>query len=229
MVKHMGEMGFDLPDRQLACAYLDSDRGRDYLAAMACAANYAWANRQLLTHITRKTFESFFNKSRRELGMNLVYDVAHNIAKIENHIVDGKAMRLCVHRKGATRAFPPGHPELPDEYRKTGQPVIIPGDMGRESYLLKGTQKAMELSFGSTCHGAGRLMSRHEAIRRASRRSIAREMEQAGIFVMSAGRETLAEEASFAYKDVSKVVDVVHSIGVSVKVARMKPLVVVKG
>ena len=225
----VGKFNISIPDMQLCCAPVDSPEGQHYLGAMACAANYAWANRQVLTDIVRKVFEKIFGKSFEQLGMDLVYDVAHNIAKIEKHSVDGKTMRLCVHRKGATRAFPPGHPELPDTYKAMGQPVIIPGDMGTESYLLKGNEKAMELTFGSTCHGAGRAMSRHAAIRKAGRRSVRREMEDAGILVRSTGRETLAEEASFAYKDINQVVDVVHQVGISTKVARFEPLVVVKG
>lgn len=224
-----GRLKIELPDMQLCCAPCDSKEGQEYMAAMACAANFAWANRQVLTHLVRELFESFFGKPAQELGMDLVYDVAHNIAKVENHQVEGKTLRLCVHRKGATRAFPPGHPELPDAYQDTGQPVIIPGDMGTESYLLRGNAKAMELTFGSTCHGAGRLMGRREAIRRAAGRSISREMEEMGILVRSAAREILAEEASFAYKDISQVVDVVDAVGISTKVARFKPLVVVKG
>ncbi len=161
--------------------------------------------------------------------MKLVYDVAHNIAKIEEHEVNGLKTKLVVHRKGATRAFPPGHPELPDIYKSLGQPVLIPGDMGRASFVLLGTQKAMEETFGSTCHGAGRVMSRHQAIRKAKGRSIWKEMEDKGIIVRSAGRETLAEEMSEAYKDISNVVDVVHNAGISTKVARLRPIGVIKG
>ncbi len=220
---------FDLPDKQLCCAPVDSPEGRAYLAAMACAANYAWANRQVLMHLVIEAFEAFFRAGREHLGLQLVYDVAHNIAKIERHDVDGRTIRLCVHRKGATRAFPPGHRELPDEYRHIGQPVIIPGDMGSASYVLRGTPKAMEITFGSTCHGAGRLMSRHEAIRQAKGRSIQREMERMGIFVMARGKSTLAEEAGFAYKDVDDVVEAVDGLGISTRVARLRPMVVVKG
>ncbi len=164
-----------------------------------------------------------------KLGMNLIYDVAHNIAKIEEHEVNGRKMKLVVHRKGATRAFPPGHPDLPDVYKALGQPVLIPGDMGRASFVLLGTQKAMQETFGSTCHGAGRLMSRHQAIKKAKGRSIRREMEDKGIIVRSAGRETLAEEMSDAYKDISHVVEVVHTAGISTKVVRLRPLGVIKG
>jgi tRNA-splicing ligase RtcB (3'-phosphate/5'-hydroxy nucleic acid ligase) len=196
---------------------------------MRAAANYAWANRQCIMHWTRETFMKVLGASPRELGMSLIYDVAHNVAKVEDHIVDGRKKKLVVHRKGATRAFPPGHPELPETYRHIGQPVLIPGDMGRASFVLLGTEKAMHQTFGSTCHGAGRLMSRHQAIRKAKGRAIWRELEDRGIIVRSAGRGTLAEEMSEAYKDVSDVVEVVHKAGISTKVARLRPLGVVKG
>ena len=218
-----------LPDKELACAPYGSTEAQNYLAAMKAAANYAWANRQCIMHWTREAFMSFFGASPRKLGMSLVYDVAHNIAKVEEHQVDGKKTNLIVHRKGATRAFPPGHSELPDIYRQTGQPVLIPGDMGRASYVLVGTEKSMGETFGSTCHGAGRIMSRHQAIKKAKGRSIWREMEDKGIIVRAAGRGTLAEEMSEAYKDISEVVDVVHNAGISRKVARLRPLGVVKG
>jgi tRNA-splicing ligase RtcB len=219
----------ELPDKELACAPVQSKEAQDYLAAMRAAANYAWANRQCLMHWTREVFMSFLGTSAAQLGMDLVYDVAHNIAKIEEHIVGGRKRTLVVHRKGSTRAFPPGHPELPDAYRETGQPVLIPGDMGRASYVLLGTEQAMRETFGSTCHGAGRLMSRHQAIRRAKGRSIRREMEDKGIIVRSAGREILSEEMPEAYKDISNVVDVVHNAGIARKVARLRPMGVVKG
>lgn len=219
----------DLPDKELACAPFKSPEAQAYLAVMRAAANYAWANRQCIMHWTREAFMQFLGSNPRDLGMSLVYDVAHNIAKVEEHEVDGKKRKLIVHRKGATRAFPPGHPELPDIYKHIGQPVLIPGDMGRASYVLAGTAKAMEETFGSTCHGAGRVMSRHQAIRNAKGRAIWREMEDKDIFVRSAGRETLAEEMSEAYKDVSNVVDVVHNAGISKKVARLRPMGVVKG
>lgn len=218
-----------LPDRELACAPFESPEAQDYLAAMRGAANYAWANRQCIMHWTRETFAKVFRISPKKLGMGLIYDVAHNIAKVEEHVVDGNKMKLIVHRKGATRAFPPGHPELPEVYRHVGQPVLIPGDMGRVSFVLLGTEKAMQETFGSTCHGAGRVMSRHQAIRRAKGRAIWREMEDKGITVMAAGRGTLAEEMSEAYKDISDVVDVVHKAGISKKVARLRPIGVIKG
>lgn len=218
-----------LYDKELACAPYDSPDARDYLAAMRAAANYAWANRQCIMHWAREVFMKQFGLPPGKLGMNLLYDVAHNIAKVEEHEINGVRKKLIVHRKGATRAFPPGHPELPDVYKPLGQPVLIPGDMGRSSFVLLGTQKAMEETFGSTCHGAGRLMSRHQAIRRAKGRSIRKEMEDKGIIVRSAGRETLAEEMSDAYKDISNVVEVVHRAGISTKVVRLRPLGVIKG
>ncbi len=228
MIRVLDKYGIRVPDRQLACAPVNSPEGQAYLGAMRCAANYAWANRQCLMHLTRKTFERVFGRSWQDMGMKLIYDVAHNIAKIEKHVVDGKEKTLCIHRKGATRAFPPGHPDIPERYRKIGQPVIIPGDMGRYSFLLVGTEKAAE-SFYSTCHGSGRVMSRHAAIRALKGRSIARELEERGIIVKGSGREILAEEASEAYKDVRAVVHVVHEAGISKRVCRMRPLGVMKG
>jgi len=232
-LKKMGErvrqLGWELPDRQLACDFIRSPTGQDYLRAMAAAANYAWANRQMLMHWTREVFEKVLRMSPRDLGMQMVYDVCHNIAKEEIHVVGGERRRVCVHRKGATRAFGPGHPALPEIYRKVGQPVLIPGDMGRYSYVLVGTQGAMEQTFGSTCHGAGRLQSRTQAKRASRGRSLTRELENRGIHVMAASRETLVEEAPEAYKDVSEVVDVVHRAGISRKVAKLRPWGVIKG
>jgi tRNA-splicing ligase RtcB len=229
LVKHVDKIGINLPDRQLACAYIQSTEGQQYLSAMACAANYAWANRQMLMHWTGEALEKALGMGPRELGMRLVYDVCHNIAKIEEHIVDGKKMTLCVHRKGATRAFPPGHPALPQKFRKTGQPVLIPGDMGTGSYVLVGTEKAMEKTFGSTCHGAGRVMSRAAAIKASKGRSIHREMEDRGVLVMSAAKGTLAEEIPEAYKDIDEVVNVVHGAGLSRKVAKLRAVGCIKG
>lgn len=229
MARAVGKYGIDLPDKELACTPYESPEARDYLAAMRAAANYAWANRQCIMHWAREVFLKVFTATPAALGMGLVYDVAHNIAKVEEHTVNGKRMKLVVHRKGATRAFPPGHPELPEKYRKIGQPVLIPGDMGRASFVLIGTENAMEETFGSTCHGAGRVMSRHQAIRQAKGRAIRRELEDRGIIVRSAGRETLAEEMSEAYKDIANVVDVVHAAGISKKVARLRPMGVIKG
>jgi tRNA-splicing ligase RtcB (3'-phosphate/5'-hydroxy nucleic acid ligase) len=229
MEKAAKKYAIELPDKELACAPFASAEAQDYLSAMRAAANYSWANRQCIMHWSREAFMKVLGLSPGKLGMTLVYDVAHNIAKIEEHTVDGKKIKLAVHRKGATRAFPPGHPELPEVYRSIGQPVLIPGDMGRASFILLGTEKAMTETFGSTCHGAGRLMSRHQAIKRAKGRKIWREMEEKGIIVRSAGRETLAEEMSEAYKDISNVVDVVHAAGISTKVARLRPMGVIKG
>ena len=229
MLHATNKAGMALPDRQLTCSPVTSDLGKKYFAAMACAANYAWVNRQLLTHWTREILEKTLNLSPRELRMQLVYDVCHNIAKKEVHTIDGKQRKVCVHRKGATRAFPAGHPDVPKVYREVGQPVLIPGDMGRYSYVLVGADKAMEETFGSTCHGAGRLMSRSKAKKSCRGRSIAHEMEDRGIFVMAEGKATLAEEVPEAYKDVSDVVDVVHQAGISKKVAKLRPLGVVKG
>ncbi|MCX7990949.1 MAG: RtcB family protein [Proteobacteria bacterium] len=229
MHKAIKKYKIEIYDMELACAPVNSSEAQDYLSAMKASANYAWANRQCITHWTREAFMKVLGMSPKELGLSLIYDVAHNIAKIEDHLVNGEKKRLIVHRKGATRAFPPNHTELPDKYRDIGQPVIIPGDMGRASYILIGTERAMTETFGSTCHGAGRVLSRHQAIKRAKGRSIKKEMEAKGILVMSAGRETLAEEMSEAYKDITDVVDVVHSAGISRKVARLRPLGVVKG
>lgn len=219
----------ELPDRQLACAPLKSDQGRRYLAAMACAANYAWVNRQILMHWTRETFLKTLSISDKELGAKLMYDICHNIAKKELHTVEGSQMMLCVHRKGATRSLPPGHPLLPELYRDAGQPVLIPGDMGTYSYVLAGAEEAMKQSFGSTCHGAGRVLSRTQATKRAKGRAIHRELEDKGIFVQARGKRTLKEEMPEAYKDISQVVEVVHEAGLAHKVARLKPLGVIKG
>ncbi|MFC2021389.1 RtcB family protein [Chloroflexota bacterium] len=221
--------GISLPDRQLACAPVQSPEGKDYLAAMAGAANYAWTNRQCIAHWTRESFMKVFGKSRKELGLEQVYDVAHNIAKIEEHTVDDKKQALCVHRKGATRAFPAGHPDVPPVYRDIGQPVIIPGDMGRYSYVAVGTETAMQETFGSTCHGAGRRQSRSAAKRSLRGVDVARALAKRGITVKAGSMSSLAEEASEAYKDVSDVVDVTHQAGISLKIMKSVPLGVVKG
>ncbi len=230
MVKRMGETGLRLPDRQLACAYIDSAEGRNYLAAMACAANYAWANRQMLMHWTREVFSRTLGEGSRALDMKLLYDVCHNIAKIETFPrgTNGQE-RLCVHRKGATRAFPPGHPGLPEAYRRVGQPVLIPGDMGTGSYVCVGTEKAFAETFGSTCHGAGRVLSRAGATKAGKGRSIARELADRGVVVMASSKGTLAEEMPEAYKSLDEVVDVVDRAGLSRKVARLRPLGCIKG
>jgi tRNA-splicing ligase RtcB len=196
---------------------------------MACAANYAWANRQILMYLTRETFLAALSISPNELGMKLLYDVCHNIAKKELHEVDGQKTFLCVHRKGATRSLPPGHPDVPEVYRHAGQPVLIPGDMGTYSYVLAGAQGAMDQTFGSTCHGAGRVLSRSKALKAAKGRAINRELEDKGIFVQSRGKRTLKEEMPEAYKDVSQVVEVVHNAGLAKRVARLRPIGVIKG
>jgi tRNA-splicing ligase RtcB len=221
--------GIELPDRQLCCAPVESEEGKDYVAAMACAANFAFVNRQVITHWVRETFEQVYRTGPNDLRLSLVYDVCHNMAKMEVHQVDGEKKRLCVHRKGATRAFPPGHTEIPESYRRVGQPVLIPGDMGRCSYVLAGTDKAYQETFGSACHGAGRVMSRHQSKKAAKGRAIAREMEDRGIVVRGASKRTLVEEIPEAYKDVEDVVHVVHGAGISKKVARLKPMGVIKG
>jgi len=229
MERAMQRYGIRVPDRQLACAPVQSDEGRRYLGAIRCAANFAWANRQCLMHLARGVFERIFGKGWEQLGMILIYDVAHNIAKFERYRVNGAEKTVCVHRKGATRAFPPGHPEIPEAYREVGQPVIIPGDMGRNSYLLAGTAEAIEQSFGTVCHGAGRVMSRAQAVREAAGRSIEQELEGQGIIVMGRGRKGIAEEQPSAYKDVNDVVHVVHNAGLARRVARMRPLGAIKG
>ncbi|WZO98032.1 RtcB family protein [Isosphaeraceae bacterium EP7] len=222
--------GFELPDPQLACAPVNSPEGRAYLGAMRAAANYAWCNRQLLAHQAREVFARVFGKPWESLGMTQVYDVAHNIAKFEDHDVGGGLRkRVCVHRKGATRAFPPGHPEIPDAYQAIGQPVIIPGSMGTASWVLAGLPGSMEHSFGTTCHGAGRMMSRTAAVKLAAGRRIDQELDALGIIARARGVKGLAEEQPAAYKDVDQVVEVVDRAGISRKVARLRPVGVIKG
>jgi tRNA-splicing ligase RtcB len=221
--------GIELPDRQLACAPVNSPEGGHYIGAMRAAANFAWCNRQLLMWQAREVFAKVFGRSWEELGMALIYDVAHNIAKFEEHDVDGVTKKLWVHRKGATRAFPPGHPEVPPIYRGIGQPVIIPGDMGRASWVLVGQPGSMEKTFGTTCHGAGRAMSRMAAVRDAGKRRIDKELEARGVIARAASRKGLAEEQPKAYKDVDDVVSVVDDAGLSKRVARMRPIGVIKG
>ncbi|HPK87833.1 MAG TPA: RtcB family protein, partial [Atribacterota bacterium] len=229
MQKAVQKYKINLPDKQLACAPINSPEGRGYYEAMCCAANFAWANRQCITHWTRGVFGQIFRMSQEELGLDLVYDVAHNIAKIEEHQFEDAKVKLCVHRKGATRAFPPRHPDLPPQYQEIGQPVLIPGDMGSQSFVLVGQEKAMVETFGSTCHGAGRVLSRGAAIREVKNRNITEELRARGIIVKARTRKTLAEEVSEAYKDVSEVVNVVDQSGISIKVARLRPLGVIKG
>ncbi len=221
--------GITIPDRQLACAPIESPEGKSYFAQMACAANYAWANRQCIMHWVREAFEKVLGSGAEKLGMHLIYDVAHNIAKFEEHTIAGETKKLCVHRKGATRAFAAGHSAVPAFYRQIGQPVLIPGDMGTHSYLLLGTDKAMQETFGSTCHGAGRVMSRTKAMATTKGRSIDKELLKQGIFVLSASDDVLRQEVPEAYKDIDMVVDAVHNAGISRKIARMRPIGVVKG
>ncbi len=229
MVRAAARYGIDLPDRQLCCAPLRSPEGRDYLAAMAAAANFAFANRQVITHYARESFAAVLGMGPAKLGIEVVYDVCHNIAKFEEFEHNGSVRRACVHRKGATRAYPPGHPKTPEPYQECGQPVLIPGDMGRYSYVLVGTEKAYRDTFGSTCHGAGRRLSRRQAKRQARGRRLIDEMEERGVVVMAAGMSTVAEEMPEAYKDVAQVVDVVQAAGISRKVAELRPIGVIKG
>ncbi len=221
--------GIELPDRQLACAPVRSPEGAAYLGAMRAAANFGFANRQLLTQQVREVFEDVFERPWSRLGLELVYDVAHNVAKEEVHDVDGVATPLCVHRKGATRAYPAGHPEVPDAYRAVGQPVFVPGDMGRASWVLVGGPRSMERSFGSACHGAGRTLSRSAAVKAARGRDLRAELAARGVVARAHGPRGFAEEQPDAYKDVDAVVDVVHRAGLATRVARLRPLGVVKG
>jgi tRNA-splicing ligase RtcB (3'-phosphate/5'-hydroxy nucleic acid ligase) len=218
-----------LPDRQLVCAPLKSPEGRRYLEAMACAANYAFANRQLITHFVRDAMEQLLARTWGTPGLQVVYDVAHNIAKMEEHQVDGRSRQVCVHRKGATRALPPGHPLVPRAYQEIGQPVLIPGDMGRYSYVAVGGPRALERSFGSCAHGAGRVLSRKAALRQTKGRRVDEELAHKGITVRAAGRKTLREEFPKAYKDVAHVVKVVEEAGLALPVVKLAPLGVVKG
>ncbi|MBE0524193.1 MAG: RtcB family protein [Methanosarcinales archaeon] len=221
--------GIDLPDKQLACAPADSREGQDYFKAMAAGANYAWANRQVITHWVRETFQNVFNKDAEELGMDLVYDVAHNVAKLEEHEIDGKKKEVYVHRKGATRAFPAGHKDVPTVYRSVGQPVLIPGSMGTPSYILHGAERSMELTFGSACHGAGRVMGRGEAKRKFRGEVLEKQLADKGIHVRATHPSMLAEEAPEVYKSSSEVVNVVHDLNIARKVVRVRPMGVAKG
>jgi tRNA-splicing ligase RtcB len=229
MLKASRHYGIELPDRQLCAAPLQSPEAQEYFKAMACAVNFAFANRQMMTHFVRSAMERFFGKSDDELGLELVYDVCHNIAKWETHEVDGQERRLCVHRKGATRAFPAGRAEVPAKYRDVGQPVLVPGDMGRYSFVMVGTERAMRETWGSCCHGAGRRLSRKAALKLAGKKSIFEKLQKEGIWVRSMSKRTVAEEIPEAYKDVADVVDVIDGAGIARKVARLEPLAVVKG
>jgi tRNA-splicing ligase RtcB len=229
LVKAIPQYGITLPDRQLACAPVRSREGQDYLGAMAAAANFAWNNRQIIMAIARKTLLQLFNMSPRDFGFRLVYDVCHNVAKIEEHIIDGRKKTVCVHRKGATRAFPPHNSAIPSQYREVGQPVLVPGDMGRYSFVAVGTDQAMKDTFGSTCHGAGRVQSRTRALKAGKGRNLIQELNRRGVIIRAKGMKTIAEEMPGAYKDVADVVEVMHRAGISRKVVRLKPLGVIKG
>ncbi len=229
MIKNVSKEKIDLPDKQLACARLNTPLAREYLAAMAAAANFAFANRQIIMNLVQKTWERSLIISPHELKLKLLYDVSHNIAKMENHEVKGKSVKLCVHRKGATRALPAGHPLLPAFFVNTGQPVLLPGDMGRSSFILVGAKGALEQTFGSACHGAGRVLSRNEALRRTKGRAVERELEDRNVYGRAAGRKTMREEFPEAYKDVCAVAEVAHKAGLATKVAKIKPLGVIKG
>jgi tRNA-splicing ligase RtcB len=221
--------GIHLADRELVCAPLNSPEGQNYLGAMRCAANYAFANRQILANSARKAFEQVLAGKVKNWHLHQVYDICHNMGKIETHTIDGESMQVCVHRKGATRAFGPGAPELPDEYKAIGQPVLVPGSMGTASYVLVGTETSMERSFGSTCHGSGRLMSRHEAKRNVRGEKLRQDLEAEGIHIRAGSMAGLAEEAPQAYKDVDQVVGAVVGAGIARKVVRLHPLAVIKG
>jgi tRNA-splicing ligase RtcB len=227
--KAVQRYNIQLPDRELVCAPLDSPEGKRYFAAMACAANYAFANRQVLTHHARRAFEETLAGKVGNWDLSLVYDIAHNMGKIETHHIEGEEVTVCVHRKGATRAFGPGFEGLPEEYRELGQPVMVPGSMGTGSWVLLGTEASMELAFGSSCHGAGRTMSRRQAKHTVRGDQLLAELENQGIHIRAGSMPGLAEEAPQAYKDVDSVVDVVSEAGIAKKVARLKPLIVIKG
>jgi tRNA-splicing ligase RtcB len=229
LVQAESKYGFVLPDKQLSCAPIKSEEGKNYLGAMQAAANFAWNNRQVIMYLAKKSFLQTLDVDENDLGFSLVYDVCHNIAKVEEHMIDGKLKKVCVHRKGATRAFPPGSNLIPEKYRNAGQPVLIPGDMGRYSFIAVGTNKAMEETFGSSCHGAGRMQSRHKAIKSAKGRNIIKELKEQGITIQAKGMKTIAEEMPEAYKDVSDVVNVMHNAGITIKVAKIKPFGVIKG
>ena len=227
--KAVDKYDIDLPDRQLACAPIRSDEGQSYLAAMRAAANFAFANRQVIKHLTEQALLKALGLKSEELKMRLVYDICHNIAKFETHEIDGEEVKVCVHRKGATRSFGPGNAELPSRYRPIGQPVLVPGDMGRYSYLCVGTEKAMTETFGSSCHGAGRMMSRKKSSKVSREMNVIEELRKRGVEIMARGKRTITEEMPHAYKDVASVVDVMDGAGISRKVARLKPIGVIKG
>ena len=229
MVKNASVQKIDLMDKQLACAYLKSEVGRQYLGAMAAAANFAFANRQILMHLAQLAWEKALKISPKELNLRLLYDVCHNIAKMEGHVTDGVSRMLCVHRKGATRALEPEHPLLPAIFSKTGQPVLIPGDMGRSSYVMAGVKRSEDQTFASACHGAGRVLSRNEALRKTKGRAIERELQDKHVYSRAAGKKTMREECPEAYKNVDDVIEIVTRAGLARKIARIKPMGVVKG
>jgi tRNA-splicing ligase RtcB (3'-phosphate/5'-hydroxy nucleic acid ligase) len=227
--KNGPEYGITLPDCELVCAPFDSSEGQEYFHAMACAANFAFANRQLLTHLIRRSFEQVLGGKIRDFHLHPVYDITLNMAKVEEHDLDGHRARLCVHRKGSTRAFGPGSPVLPSDLRNVGQPVLIPGSMGTASYILTGTTGAMQQTFGSTCHGAGRTMSRVKAKKAVGGAELRQRLKSRGILICAGSMPDLAEEAPIAYKDVSPVVEVGHNAGIAKKIARPEPIAVIKG
>lgn len=229
MLNAARKYGINLVDKQLAAAPFTSPEAKRYFSAMVGAANYAWVNRQLITHWTRESFKDVFKMSDRDMGLEIIYDVAHNIAKVEEHTINGKKVKVVVHRKGATRAFPPDHSELPQKYKEVGQPVLVPGDMGRYSFVLVGTNKAMSETFGSTCHGAGRVMSRSQALREEEANTIINSLNKKGIKIKAESKKTIVEESPDAYKDVQDVVDVLHEEGISTKVVKLRPIAVMKG
>ena len=220
---------FNLPDRELVCAPIQSKEGKRYLAAMNCAANFAFCNRQLLSSVVRDTFEEVFSKVTNKFQLRLVYDLAHNIGKIETHTIEGKAQKVCVHRKGATRAFGPGNPDVPEKYRQIGQPVLIPGSMGTASWVMTGTEAAMKKSFGSSCHGAGRVMSRTQAKKSVRGETLLKQLREEGIFVRAGSISGVAEEAPEAYKDIDLVIESAVGAGLVKKVAKLRPVAVIKG
>jgi len=229
MISYMRREKIELPDKQLACAHIKSAEGQEYLSAFAVAVNYAWINRQIIMASAKEALYKVFDIGPSELGSKLVYDVSHNIAKFEDHKINGSIKKLCVHRKGATRAFPKGHELIPEVYRDVGQPVFIPGDMGRGSYVLVGTETALEETFGTCCHGAGRVLSRRKALKAGSGRNLLSELEDKGVIVIAKGKRTVAEEMPEAYKDAGEVCDVVHNAGIARKVAKLRPIGVIKG
>ncbi len=229
LVKTFPKYGISLPDKQLACAPIQSAEGQNYLGAMAAAANFAWNNRQIIMDLARRAFKKVFNISDQDLDFHLVYDVCHNIAKIETHVIDGQTKQVCVHRKGATRAFPPNDERIPQKYQSVGQPVLVPGDMGRYSFVAVGTERALEETFGSSCHGAGRAKSRHQSLKAGKGKDLIGELRERGVIIQARGKRTIAEEMPYAYKDVADVIDIMHKAGISRKVARLRPIGVIKG